>query len=305
MGLFDLFKRKKLTNDSPVNRVTEIYKDYPEIPYVSPDRDMESWLEMVSLFNNIVPKDNMNRLPENLLPGHILLLWKVNFNNFTNITPIPSYFEYQYGIDGQTEIQNLVIKHYISVSSASNSLKYMTIAQLKEILQEKNIKAKRLKDEIILQVRENWTDQQLENKLHIRGYELTSKGKEILKKYQNIVDKHTNKNKNTTLSDALDDSPKSNKKANSFEPDYYRILGTLDKNTCESCGKMDGKIFSVAEKKVGINYPPFHDGCRCTTVPHSPDYPESNSRWFRDPKTGKGEIGPYMTYSEWKEKYMK
>ena len=34
----------------------------------------------------------------------------------------------------------------------------------------------------------------------------------------------------------------------------------------DECRKMDGKIFYVSEAKQGINLPPFHQGCRCTTI---------------------------------------
>ena len=47
----------------------------------------------------------------------------------------------------------------------------------------------------------------------------------------------------------------------------YQILGTLDKNTCEKCGNLDGKVFSYKDRKIGINYPPFCKKCRCTTIP--------------------------------------
>lgn len=90
-----------------------------------------------------------------------------------------------------------------------------------------------------------------------------------------------------------------------YEPEFFQVLGTLDKNTCEHCGEMDGQIVATVDKKIGINYPPFHDHCRCTTIAHIPGYTGSDTRWFRNPKTGKGENGPYMIYSEWKEKYLK
>lgn len=51
----------------------------------------------------------------------------------------------------------------------------------------------------------------------------------------------------------------------------YQILGTLDKNTCEKCGDLDGKVFSCKDNKIGVNYPPFCKKCRCTIVPYFED----------------------------------
>ena len=48
--------------------------------------------------------------------------------------------------------------------------------------------------------------------------------------------------------------------------DRYKILVARNDKTCDECRKMDGKIFYVSEAKQGINFPPFHQGCRCTTI---------------------------------------
>lgn len=192
MGLFDIFNKNKATSNLP-KEAFSVYKGYPEIPYISPDRDILSWMEQVSLFNNVVPKENMVRLEENLLPGHILMLWRVGFNNFTNITTIPTYFEYQYGIDGNKAIQTLKTKQYIAQLSSQNSLKFMTVPQLKKILVELDVSPERIKDDLILQICEHVATDELDDLIYIRGYELTEKGKAILNKYQSIVDQHQSK----------------------------------------------------------------------------------------------------------------
>ena len=51
----------------------------------------------------------------------------------------------------------------------------------------------------------------------------------------------------------------------------YQILTAIDDRTCEECKKLDGKIFKVSEAKSGINVPPFHPGCRCTTIAYFED----------------------------------
>lgn len=61
-------------------KIKELYKEYPEIPFISETRDAEKWLKEVTLSKSkLVPKVNMNRTEEGLLAGDIILLWRVNF----------------------------------------------------------------------------------------------------------------------------------------------------------------------------------------------------------------------------------
>ncbi|ACA44792.1 putative prophage head protein [Clostridium botulinum B1 str. Okra] len=34
---------------------------------------------------------------------------------------------------------------------------------------------------------------------------------------------------------------------------------------------MDGKVFKVSEKEIGVNAPPFHPNYRTTIIPYFPD----------------------------------
>ena len=49
----------------------------------------------------------------------------------------------------------------------------------------------------------------------------------------------------------------------------YEILCCDD--ACKICKKASKRIHEVAEVKIGTNAPPFHLGCRCTTVAHFPE----------------------------------
>ena len=49
-------------------RIAEMYNDYEVKPYISPERDLATWL----LEAKPVPKRNMVRLEEGLLPGDII-----------------------------------------------------------------------------------------------------------------------------------------------------------------------------------------------------------------------------------------
>lgn len=84
----------------------------------------------------------------------------------------------------------------------------------------------------------------------------------------------------------------------------YQILATLDGRTSETCRDMDGRIFDVKDKKVGINMPPFHPYCRTTTVAYFEDEDLSDmERVARDEDGHKYKVPASMDYSQWNAKY--
>lgn len=81
--------------------------------------------------------------------------------------------------------------------------------------------------------------------------------------------------------------------------EYEMVLGTLDDRMCEICACHDG------ERIPAGSFKPFHEGCRCTTVAFFNDSTNySGTRVYRDPKTRKSEIGPFMLYPEYKQKFL-
>lgn len=84
------------------------------------------------------------------------------------------------------------------------------------------------------------------------------------------------------------------------EIEQYEYMATLESHTCTTCAVLDGKVFKVSERVVGVNYPLIHARCRCTTVPYIEDLPDVTERWSRDPETGKGKLTRNVSFSEWK-----
>lgn len=74
----------------------------------------------------------------------------------------------------------------------------------------------------------------------------------------------------------------------------YKISTALDERTCEDCDDFEGKIVPIDEAIEGINLPPFHPNCRCTTIPYF-------EKDYIDEMTDKelSNIG-YVTYDDWK-----
>ena len=68
------------------------------------------------------------------------------------------------------------------------------------------------------------------------------------------------------------------------------------------CQQHDGKVYSMAEKEEGVNFPPLHPFCRSSVAPSLDSVNRSElQRRARDPETGKNVLIPAdMNYNEWK-----
>ena len=80
------------------------------------------------------------------------------------------------------------------------------------------------------------------------------------------------------------------------------IVTTLDSKTCGDCGPRDGKTVKVKDAVEGVNIPPFHVNCRCSTAPYVAAAQGSfaRTRAARDPVTGKTVRVKAQTFEEWK-----
>ena len=54
-------------------------------------------------------------------------------------------------------------------------------------------------------------------------------------------------------------------KKNGNEKYEYMALG---QRPCDACRALDGKVFKVKDMEVGLNAPPMHPNCMCSTAPH-------------------------------------
>ena len=53
-------------------------------------------------------------------------------------------------------------------------------------------------------------------------------------------------------------------KAGGYE--QYEFMASFGERTCEVCGGLDGQHFKLKNIQYGVNFPPVHPNCRCTTV---------------------------------------
>lgn len=88
-----------------------------------------------------------------------------------------------------------------------------------------------------------------------------------------------------------------------LEIDKYRFIATLDEKTCSICGGLDGQVFDIKDKIIGVNAPVMHPLCRCTTTPYVEDFIKSE-RIYRDKHKNVGYVDNSMTFEEWKNKFL-
>ena len=178
-----------------IAKIKSLYKDHEEFPYISPDRNLDDWLQKLEISSEkLVAKRNMVRTEEGLLPGHIILLWRVSHETYTVGHWITKYFEYDYGIDGN-DIDWLVEEGYVRIMTAKESLNYETATLLKKLLKDKGVKgySKFNKEDLIEAVQETYTEEELGKVTKQRGYLLTKKGTQALANNQFVIDKHPKK----------------------------------------------------------------------------------------------------------------
>lgn len=81
----------------------------------------------------------------------------------------------------------------------------------------------------------------------------------------------------------------------------YQFLATLDNRTSEICQSLDGKVFNLKDRVVGVNASPCYPSCRSCEIPYiDNDY---STRFARDSKGKRIEIDASVTYKEWAKIY--
>lgn len=83
--------------------------------------------------------------------------------------------------------------------------------------------------------------------------------------------------------------------------DEYQYMAVLDSRTTHVCQELNGKIFNLKDKQVGVNFPPMLPNCRSTTVAYLGD--EFAPTVTRTQRTRAGEYSlagkDSETYNKW------
>ena len=149
MGLFDKVVKKvekALTPKTAEDYISYIektfYSGYPKIPFISPDRDFEDWLQRVSMFPEqmLVPPKNMVKNEDGFLPGQVYLLYWLEKQKKEK--DYPGYFEYAYGIDPSYEVMNLQKYGLLNEDRKLTDKGWNILRKYWAVIQDRNPKAK-------------------------------------------------------------------------------------------------------------------------------------------------------------------
>ena len=136
--------------------------------------------------------EGMEPLCDGLYPHEVLVLSYVP--HFTDKTKkYQLFWEYSYGIqDVSLIIASLFEKGFFRKGTIVETIKLSTVPILKELLKKRNLKVSGKKDDLIKRIIENIPEDELEPIFNERPYKLTTKGEEILRKYEWVPYLHRN-----------------------------------------------------------------------------------------------------------------
>ena len=143
--------------------------------------------------NNKIPAKNLIPFENGLLPGDVILLWRINFGTFRTDSVFPKYFRETYGIDAPKNLQNLIDNGYVGVQDIWAAIEdFATVGWMRKILTEAGMKglSKENRGGLLDLVEVTFSKDELEAIFDVRGYYLTEKGEQALRDGQSAVDRH-------------------------------------------------------------------------------------------------------------------
>ncbi|MFV0423996.1 MAG: SAP domain-containing protein [Bacilli bacterium] len=82
---------------------------------------------------------------------------------------------------------------FVETCTATESLTELTIPQLKNLLKSKGINATGKKQELLNNIIENITEEELSSMFSLRKYRITKLGKKVIENHPEIIKKHGTK----------------------------------------------------------------------------------------------------------------
>lgn len=165
-----------------------VYAGHAEVPQVP-----EQYL--AEILAKPIAKRQMERTPDGFLPGHIILLWRIQFGSYLTTSHPHKYFATTYGIDARVAVDWLIEQGYVEVESVKAALRHLPSLQLKNWLKERGVTglSKMKRADLDKAVLTQFSDEELAERYTVRAYLLTEKGRETLNKHPEIVAKHPQK----------------------------------------------------------------------------------------------------------------
>lgn len=166
----------------------DVYRNHLEMPYIHPKYETD-------LLEKPIAKKQMIRTKEGLLPGHIILLWRIQFGTYLTNTPHHKYFYTTYGIDAEAELELLIAEGYVKIDSAFDSLRHLGMPKLRQLLMEKGVKglSKMNREALDREMALHYSEEELASCFDFRSYALLPKGEALLMTHSEIVAGHPQK----------------------------------------------------------------------------------------------------------------
>ena len=85
-----------------------------------------------------IPAKNLEKLSNGLLPGDIILLWRIDFGTFTTESWFPKYFTQDYGIDAPAHLRELLAQGYVELDDIYSTLEaHVSGEKIRQVLFER------------------------------------------------------------------------------------------------------------------------------------------------------------------------
>lgn len=246
------------------------YRGYPEMPYISQDRELNTnWIDQAEAFpaSNIIPKAMMIRYSDGLLAGHVYMLhWLLNVHR----KRIPAYFEYKYGIDFVKEKYFLLENGFIDKNDKLTPEGLDAIERHKEVIDEHAGPQRKPKSELLDASKpENQAafKAEVEGLLQI-GMTQGKGSRELARRLRCKFDlprADAEQLMVTELCRVQTEAARQSYIRNGNTK--YRFMA-IGQKPCPICQDLDGQVFQVKDMKPGVNAPPMHPNCHCTTAPY-------------------------------------
>lgn len=91
-----------------------------------------------------------------------------------------------------------------------------------------------------------------------------SKCRDVLKNHPGYEDKSSSELRDMLLTAHTYLTAETSAREFERDFDYYQISPAMDDNTCKYCKEISNRKFKFSEREPGKNFPPLHNGCRCT-----------------------------------------
>lgn len=182
---------------------------------------------------------------------------------------VAKYWTIEFNTNFNEVIQRFISGGYLEIREDLDlEFSYFSVPELKNLLRENELPVSGRRQELIDRLKNNLPEDELYKFFggRHRFFIGTPKSEQIKADYRaGLLNSHPKPAPyNYDVQKRIAESELRSYKESSIEK--YEILGADITNACDKCMKMNGKVLQVSRAVIGVNFPPFCEKCRCTTV---------------------------------------